>query len=67
MPTSDASTSTMTCREGWGRMSTRAEVNRLFRVEKASSASGVQEKGRRVDVRPVRGAATRLNPQIKLR
>ena len=43
-------------------MSTGAEVNRLFRAEKASSASGVQ-KGRRVDVRAVRGAATRLNPR----
>ena len=64
MHTSDASTSTMNCREGWGRMSTGAEVNRLFRVKKASSASGVQEKGRRVNVRAVRGATTRLNPRI---
>ena len=39
-------------------MSTGAEVNRLFRAEKASSASGVQEKGWRIDVRAVRGAAT---------
>ena len=60
MPTSDASTSTMNWREG-GRMSTVAEVNRLLRAENVSSASasGVKEKGRRVEVRAVSGAATR--------
>ena len=48
------------------RKSTGAEVNRLLRAENALSASGVQEKGRRVDVKAVIGAATRLKPRIKL-
>ena len=49
MPTSNASTSTMNWREGWGRMSTGAEVNRLLRTENASLASrgpGEGTKGR---------------------
>ena len=42
----------------------RAEVNRLSWAENALSASGVQEKGRRVEVRAVSGAATRLKPRM---
>ena len=48
-------------------MSTGADVNRLLRDENARSASGVQEKGRRVEVRAVSGAATRLKPRMKRR
>ena len=56
MNTSDASTSTINWRPGSGKMSTGAEVKRVFRDEKVASASGDQEKGRRVEVSAESGA-----------
>ena len=47
-------------------MSTGAEVNRPLRAKNVSSASGVQEKGRRVEVRAVSGAETSDEATVKV-
>ena len=50
-PVSEASTSTMNCCPGSGKISTGADVNNPFRARKASSAAGDQEKGRLMEVK----------------
>ncbi len=61
--TSDASTSTMSWRDGSGLFKMGVETKRLLSFSKASRACSDQQNHRRVEVRLVRGRVIWLKPR----